>query len=319
MKIKTQITLSFAAIIIIVIASMSYFSIRVLENFAKDNIEGREIAFGAIIDKNADTTRTIIADYVRKIILIEANSLGRDLAVVINEMPRNVDMQELISNKKLISVMSQPGLLEENPSYFCIIDRKGNLVYPSHQSKQAEKFAGIRNNSPLWNNAKNHFNKSNYQGDYPVKDENGEIAEYVIFKAIPDSAYLVLISGDVKGITKNIHSKIAGAGKDVALKSEETMRTILSQVKGHFINVSVAFAVIVLCFGLGYGVWFGNYICRPMAQLQSAILDIQKGRVPEKLKESGTAETKMITKSFNDMTRVLTKEEIKSALNATKQ
>lgn len=318
MKIKTQITLSFAVIIILVIFSMSYFSIKVLENFANDNIEGRKIAFDAIIDKNSETTKSIIADYVRKIILIDANNLTRDLSFIFSEIPKNSDIQEIANNKKIISVMTKPGLLEQKLIYPFIIDKKGNLVFPTPASSQTENFNKIRNNSDLWNNAKNHFNKSNFLGEYPVKDENNEIVEYVIFKPIPDSAFLVMVSVDVKGITGNIHSKISSSGKDVASKSEETMRTILAQVKKHIINVSVAFAVIVLCFGLGYGVWFGNYICRPMVQLQAAIMDIQKGKVPEKLKESGTAETKMITKSFNDMTRVLTKDEIKSALNSTK-
>lgn len=316
MKLRTQITLSFLVIIILITASMFYLSITTLDKFSRLNMKSSKIAIANVTEENCRMSESILAGYSKKIINIEARSLARDIAHIINSMKKPYNYYDLRANSRLKALASRNIYsLSRKVGYFTVIDRKGESILHPRESLEAKRIKEMEDEYPaMWEKLQDSFRKRELADEFMLKNKNNEdTRKYLVAINIENTPFNLCAVIDLDRIIKEVSEKINKAGNEAERSSEELRRSVLSQMKSHYIKVSAVYTALILIFGIIYGLLFGNYICKPISKLQEAIKDLQQGKIPENLKEEGSSETKEVTQSFNDMTTMLRREDVQAA------
>ena len=323
MKIKTQITLSFITIILLITLSLMYFCSHTLDVFSLESTECTKTAISNIVFKNSETTRKMLSDYAKRIISIEAKNIAQELSFTFKEFEKPYDIAEIAKNQKLMKTLTSKDTysLNESSGCFFIMDSNARIVIPATPSPECEYVGNLKKQYPsVWSSVKSSLNRYENYREFHFKEPDEEMCKaYMVMTKIPDTPLLLCAMADISGIVQAMQKKIETAGNEIETSSKENMRTILRQAQTHYKNISLMVTVVVLCCGLLYGIWFGNYISKPIEELQKAIKGLNEGKLPDKLKEAGASETKLITKSFNDMTSVLRKEDVHAAIQRARQ
>jgi nitrogen fixation/metabolism regulation signal transduction histidine kinase len=295
---------------------MFYLSIKTLDKFSKLNMESSKIAIANVTEENCRMSENILADYSKKIIKIEARSLARELAHIINSMKKPYTYFDLRANSRLKALATRNIYsLSHRVGYFTVIDRKGESILHARDSHEAQKIREMEDKYPaMWESLQDSFRKKELVDEITVKNKNNEaIKKFLVAINIENTPFNLCAVVDLDSIIKEVSGKIRQAGNEAERSSEELRRTVLSKMKSHYVKISGVYTALILIFGIIYGLLFGNYICKPIAKLQEAIKDLQQGKIPENLKEEGSSETKEVTQSFNDMTTMLRREDVQAA------
>lgn len=323
MKIKTQITLSYIIIILVITLSLMYFCGHALDIFSIESTECTKTAISNIVFKNSETTRKMLSEYAKRIISIEAKNIAQELSFTFKELGKPYDTTEIAKNQKLMKTLTSKDTysLNESSGCFFIMDSNARIIIPATPSPECENVATLKKQYPeVWSSVKSSLNRYENYREFRFKEPDDETTKaYMVMTKIPETPFLLCAMADITSLVQAMQKKIETAGNEIETSSKENMRTILRQAQAHYKNISIMVTVVILCCGLLYGIWFGNYISKPIEKLQSAIKDLKEGKLPEKLKEAGTSETKLITKSFNDMTSVLRKEDVQAAIQRARQ
>ncbi len=323
MKIRSQITVAFLLIIVLITGSMMVLSYYILHKFCIENENGTNVIIKDITRKNSGISQDILTNFGEELIATKARQLSIELSYYIrNNLKKqsdgNYDYKAMRRNPYLRKVASQTiKYMGSEVGFFDLFDRSGNsVINPNTENVEGHNFKEWAKDFPaMWKLVKRSFTESEVKGEYTFIDKaNKACRRFMVIRHVPDTNLNICAVVNIEQFFIPVQNQIKSVSEEARNESDNLRLKIMHQMQDQFHKGLLISALIILCFGMLYALWFGSYISRPIKELEVAIDDLKKGKMPSKLPEIGSAETINITRTFNDMTTTFLKNEIRDAL-----
>lgn len=286
MTIRTQILLSFTAVIALTLALMTVFASIMVED-----------AVDEVTAANLDLSKSVMTSAGEALVMHQARAVANELALMMSN--RDItDYDGLRADNALRAVGTQDILADNGKSgYVDVYDKTGVAVLHPNKKVEGRNFKEWSDKYPdMWRLVERSFDVSESSGYYSFLDtQNKTRRKFMSMIHVPGTNFIVVAAVYIDAYFNPVHKMIQRAASNTRTKALDK-----------FWGILLAGFVLAVVLGLGGAVWFSLRLSRPISELVAAVGAIGRGDFGAKVRVSGSAEISDLATAFNNLGQELT-------------
>jgi class 3 adenylate cyclase/HAMP domain-containing protein len=308
MTIRTYLTLSYLALILLLTLGMWAISDRYLAKMTTRDLALAEEALLQATAANYQYAKQVLTQLGEYVVKDKAEDVARELAYVLKGIPTN-DYTKLRQNPLFRKVAVQPIFSVSGESgYTVLYDRNGFILF--HPDKQVEG-----HNQLDWEKEypettaliKRSFTDDKVYGYFNFFDKDKkERQRYSARMHVPGTPFIAAAVVNIDEFFLPTQEKILKARQETLARAWQNIEKHHSVV-AHQVKIGTLMAGLVLCLiGVLSGVLFAAGLARPIRRLRDGVRQVGEGDFSVAVPARGAKEIVHLAESFNQLGKQLT-------------
>lgn len=286
MKIRTQMLISFTAIVAVILVLMTvFFSVMV------------EDAVDEVTSTNLELSQSVLTSAGEGMVIKQARAAAHELALMMSKKDIT-DYDALRSDNAIHAVATQDILTDYGKSgYLDVYDDKGVAVLHPNKKVEGRNFREWAEKFPdMWRLVERSFSVPESSGYYSFLDtQNRPRKKFMSMIHIPGTNFIVVAAVYIDAYFSPVHKLIRSSAETTRLKALNKVWNILL----------VAFALAIL-LGLCGALWMSMRLTKPISELVKGVSAVGQGDFKVRVGGSGSSEISELAQAFNKLGEELT-------------
>ncbi len=286
MKIRTQMLISFTAVVAITLFMMTLFSSIMVEE-----------AVNEVTSTNLDLSQSVLTSAGEALVIKQARAAAHELAYLMHGKDIK-DYKVLRADNVLRAVATQDILTDYGKSgYIDVYDDKGVAVLHPNEKVEGRNFKEWADKYPdMWQLVERSFSVPESSGYYSFLDtQNRPRKKFMSMIHIPGTNFIVVAAVYIDAYFAPVH-------KLIQTSAENTSANALNKVW----NILLVGFVLAIILGLCGAAWLSLRLTRPINELVQGVSAVGQGDFQVKVSGTGSAEIGELAEAFNNLGHELT-------------
>jgi class 3 adenylate cyclase/HAMP domain-containing protein len=308
MTIRTQLLLSYLALILLLTLSMWAVAGWVLEKMTKGNLRFAEEGVMAITTADYQMAKQLLSNYGEYIIEDKAQDVARELAIVLGGR-KTFNYKELRRDPRIRKIAIQTIYTAQGPAgYTDLYDRKGHILFhPDPQVEGRNQLDWEKRYPETTAMIKRSFQEDRVTGYYNFFDkDNKERRRYAARIHVPGTPFVVGAIVNIDEYFLPTQEKMRKASQEIIATAEKSINQHSQKVEGLVKIVGLIAGAFFSLLAVLFGVILAASISRPLRRLQKGVKEVGEGNFAVAVPAKGVREVVHLAQSFNLLGQQLT-------------
>lgn len=302
MRIRTYLTLSYLAIIVVITLGMMVVADLTINRVAAGNLSASEDSIRSLTNKNYELSEKILTAYGEKIVEAKAEEVARQVASMLGDR-KSYDYDELRKDEELRRISTQDVLTSNGTAgYLTLGDRTGVAVLHPNRGVEGRNFREWSGKFPeMWRLVERSFTERKVKGYYSFVDrrKNRGRKKYMVLVQAPRTPLTVAATVYIDQYFLPAHQEIKEAGESAMGDARRSIERSSEETRGKVKLIGLGGSLGLLAVGGVFGLWFAAFISAPILRLRDGVKKMGKGDFAVGVREEGAREVKQLAQSFN--------------------
>jgi class 3 adenylate cyclase len=307
MGIRTYLTLSYLALIILLLLGAWTVADRLLEKVTENNVRFSEEGVLAITTANYQLSKKILTSLGEYIVQDKAQDMARELSLMLRGR-KEYDYDRLRSDPKIRRIALQEIFTPQGPAgYTDLYDTRGFILFHPDKKVEGRNQLDWQEEYPETTDMiRRSFNENQVNGYYNFFDKNNqERSRYSSRVHVPGTPFVVAAIVNIDEFFLPTQEKMRQASQATVAQARQRIESHQAQMKQQLQYIGLI-AGGVLCFiGVLFGVLFAGTISRPITRLRDGVQQVGEGDFSVTVPVRGVTEVVHLAQSFNLLGRQL--------------
>jgi len=309
MRIRTYLTLSYLAIVLLVTFGTLIMAEWIVETLAEDSLVSAEDAVKSVTETNLQLSEDLLTLYGMRIVEMKAEEVADRLS---HRLAGRLDYNyEQLRNDEVLRKLATQDISahkRKRAGYVDVYDRTGLSVWHPNKDVEGRNFAAWKHEFPeMWGFVERSFTEEKVSGYYDFFDENSNRKrKYMVLVHSPGTPFIIAATVNMDEFFKPVHDEITSQSDKAKAQAGQAIENSGKSTQRKLRVLSVAGSLLLLGVGALFALWFAGSVSRPIMRLRDAVARMGEGNWSAGVPEKGAAEVKHLGKSFNELGRQLT-------------
>jgi class 3 adenylate cyclase len=310
MSIRTYLTLSYLALILLLTIGMLTVADQILNKVTERNLSFAEDGAMKVSTANYQLSKETLTAYGEYIVKDKAEDAAQEISYLLGGR-KNYDYAKLRRNPIIREIATQTISSVDGPAgYLDLYDRNGEIIFhpdPQVEGQNQAREEWRQKYPETWDLIKRSLTQDHVTGTFTFFDQQGrDRLKYSARVHVPNTPFIVGAIVNIDEFFHPIQERMRNASLAVVAKAKERIQEhgyqIHRQVQTAGLLVGLVFSVI----GILGGVLFAATISRPILQLRNGVRQVGEGDFSVAVPERGVKEVVHLAHSFNQLGQQLT-------------
>jgi class 3 adenylate cyclase len=308
MSLRTELLLSYLAIIILVTAG--YLT---AAQFILDRVEANNIAFATqgvkeIEAANVGLAREILTALGERAVEDKADTVAKDVAFFLGGK-KSYDYHRIRQNERLRRVATQDiQTLEGVAGYVDLLDNRGEALLHPNREVEGQNFSRWREEFPeMWRLVSQAFTNPLVKGYYTFLDRSNQPRQkFMVLKQVPHTPFIVAAVVNIDQYFQPTQGKIIKASQEVTQRAQQVIKAFSDRLEARVRWVGLAVALLLGLLTTAFACYFASSISRSLRHLRDGVQALGGGNFAIAVPAQGAREVKDLAHAFNHLGSQLT-------------
>ncbi|MDP3182041.1 MAG: adenylate/guanylate cyclase domain-containing protein [Desulfobaccales bacterium] len=310
LSIRTYLSLSYAALIALLILGMLMLTDWVEHKMAVHNLEIAQNAVQEVTAANVQVAEEVLTKNGEYIVKDKAEDVARELAYLLKGK-KTYNYAQMRQDKNLRKIAIQDiSTVEGVAGYTDLYDKGGEIIF--HPDKQVEgqnqaKLEWQKEYPETWKLIKRSLTTDNVTGYYTFFDKDGKNRRRFSARVhVPGTPFIVGAIVNIDEFFVPTQEEIKKASQGIMAKAKESMEEASAAIDRKVHLAGLIGAIFFSLLGGLSAVWFAATISRPLVRLRNGVRQVGEGNFAVAVPEKGAKEILHLAHSFNQLGDQLT-------------